>query len=486
MYFSITKKMDIYIYGAGSLGRKNAQFLKENGYNIKGYLDKNADSFSDNNIFKPNEIIPSENSAVIICVHNALWHYEISEILYRLGWDNILFVPYYNSPNKVAFKQMQKKYLQFQCLSQDAFVNIPQMSELKKPVVRDNDDIVFKTDKYVVALVDILLLFSSLSEQEIKKRGASVEALNYVGAPLIAMKPYIELFRYIENEEVGNTIDFLHVMKLLQDSFEISDEDFIADRYDLYYELTEKLNIGIEQFFYSPSPCFMNEKKQLQLIDGMSRAIFLFFRGYKYIPVLLSVEDYNKYYNSGACEKLLPLIRNNKYEFKYNIEHPLFRNIAVEYPAKTLQIIRVLAEYFDCNLFKRKTVLNNIDGFGALSRYFYRLGADVTEIIADKSLVVIEKHINELLFCPNIRIVSSDNSKYDIVCVESQPDSKIDYYKLLLEYLADKCNDFIVWVDNGINKKRTVSINKALSIDCIATYNGRNSFAINIVRKRVS
>ena len=97
--FYLKNNVDVVIYGAGELGRNIYEKISHK-YNVVAMVDRNSRNLSG---FKVPILQPDENSlknvsrktVVIVCVHNGAWHNEIAKKMAQIGFEQILFLPFF-------------------------------------------------------------------------------------------------------------------------------------------------------------------------------------------------------------------------------------------------------------------------------------------------------------------------------------------------------------------------------------------------------
>ena len=91
--FSLDKGRSILIYGAGILGKDIYNKVKD-VYHVQCFIDRRTDTGKemDISVRDPEHLSEYKDCAVIVCVHDGNWHYEIAENLYQHGFNQILFL----------------------------------------------------------------------------------------------------------------------------------------------------------------------------------------------------------------------------------------------------------------------------------------------------------------------------------------------------------------------------------------------------------
>lgn len=387
MAFNITLASNIVIYGAGKLGQNRAEELKSAGYNIVAFMDKNAEVFGgimNIPVYTPqNEFLQKLDVIIIVCVHNGLWHIEIASLLHKLGYDKILFIPLNSEFNFQVKEQMQLAYSNFDYQEYDKLVDIPQYSELIYSNPNVNSAIIYQNNRVVVTWISVNLIYTSCGVETASQTGAPKELEEYANVPIPGMKPYVQLFKYISG--VGGDYKlFLKLLKKFQNTFDdYTDEEFIGDRVELYKEFQKQLNFGMTQFINAAPECRWNARGFFNLCDGMTRTTFLYSKGFQYVPVKMSKEDFEHWCNFVEFEEIKNYLHDIQHKIRYRIEHPGFMGIPIEYETTNISEVSLLQEYFGKKKMEKKSFLEYSPFGGEIARYFSRMGAQVV-VCADK------------------------------------------------------------------------------------------------------
>lgn len=389
MKFDISRESVIYVYGGGALGRSYFSQLSGNGFHVKGIIDRNADKIENKNgipYYTTSQYsdIHTKDDVVIVCVHNALWHAEIVDVLKPLGVENVLFVPLSKEYGRLKSNEMMKAYNHFVNREYEQLNNIPTISSLCDKGLDVKKAILHETQDFIVCWIDITSLYTSESVAYATKRHAPKELEKFADTPMPGMLPYVMLFRMLAGQTEGEGESFVKLCKRFQNSIdEYSDEEFLYDRFDLYNELNTQLNFGIGRFIDSAPDCVWNKKGFFNLLDGMSRTTFLYSKGFQFVPVKMKRDEFEFWSNQIVVDevaKVLPPMTN------WEIEHPAF----IEYPAKNpgmkRKVMTAIEEYFNSKKWDGTTIIDYTATDGCLARYFARQGAMVVRYVEEEEL----------------------------------------------------------------------------------------------------
>lgn len=454
MAFDITSKSKIVIYGAGKLGQSRANELRDAGYDVVAFMDKNADVFGEISgvpVYVPQtEVLDKENVIVIVCVHNGLWHVEIAATLYEMGYDKILFIPLNSQFNYHAKEKMQLIYTSFDYQEYDKLVNIPQYNEL---ICNDPDisnSVIYMNDRVVVAWISVNLIYTSYGVATASQSGAPKELEEYANVPIPGMKPYVQLFRYISGMG-GDYNLFLRLLKKFQNTFDdYTDEEFIGDRIELYKEFQKQLNFGITQFVSAAPDCRWNPKGFFNLCDGMTRTTFLYCKGFQYVPVKMSKKDFEHWCNHVEFKKVKSYLHNNHYKIKYKVEHPGFMGIPNDFETTNINELSLLQEYFGKKKMEHKKFLEYSPFGGEVARYFSRMGAEAVVCVDEQQEADFIGGIFSLCHINNYNISNFSktiaNEKYDIAYIvyNGKFENEVSFIENL-QFININVSEMLIW-----------------------------------------
>ncbi len=452
MTFDITQKSKIVIYGAGRLGQSKAQMLIEAGYEVIGFFDNNAEKIKEAiglPVYMPcDDAFNRQEIVIIICVHNGLWHVEIAENLFDSGYNKILFIPLNSRYNFKAKEKMQLNYTRFEYEEYEKICEIPTYEELVNNEPNISNAVIYRNDKFVVAWISVNLIYTSCVLEHATDYGTPAELEEYANTPIPGMKPYVQLFRYIAGQN-GEYKTFLYLLKKLQNTFDdYTDKEFIGDRIELYKEFQKQMNFGLSQFISAAPECVWNKKGFFNLLDGMTRTTFLYSKGFQYVPVKMSVDDFNHWCNFNQFQIVKGHLKKNSYETLFRVEHPGFTGIANKYETTNISELSAIQEYFGKKKYNQKAFLEYSPFGGEIARYFLRMGAKAFVYVKNETEKEYVKSIFTLCHTDNAEILIF-NEGFDsvdvayIVC-----DSFIrEKFKSTVqrEALLNSINEILIW-----------------------------------------
>lgn len=372
-YFSLEKESEIFIYGAGGLGQTRASCLQHTGYQVKGFIDKNADNCSrvmGLPVYLPQDIAVNSASLkdkiIIVCLHNALWHQKVAAMLHDMGCEKILFLPVGNQYVAQLRRCMEKMYDYMTDELYNHLTHIPVYSALTKVSLSIEDGVIEKTDTTVTVWMHITSIFTN---ELLKQRGNEITQ-NYGDISIAALKPYIELFEYCKYG-TGNIDLYCKVFKEVQNKTDVySSHEFIRDRIELYERLRLELNQGMEYFIQAaPLLKWSDKSHHFNVREGHHRLVFLLLEGLNFIPVKISQADFQIWKHSSVYQKCADYLQKHKMAQWFTpLNHPGFYFLSAE---KENVSPCILAE------FQKRLGIRSIDNFTAadysgLGGYFAR------------------------------------------------------------------------------------------------------------------
>lgn len=292
MWFKIDKSIKVAIYGCGQRSCNIYQYFRNIGYTVSYFVDKQPSSYIgkfDCPVIKLDDIKDNEHLDVVFVIglQNGILHDDIALELYNKGIEKILFLPTSISYNYA--ENMREYYCKILENEWNENNEIPFFSDMIKKL--DNFNIIEDYDKKVICWVSMEYIFSLYDKGNILYK-------NYFEKHISCLKPYIELFEYIQGKAKypgdyltmnrGNDVE--QQKKLLE------------DRVRLFNIYEEKINKDAAYFCSAAPIALWDAKKEVfKILDGYHRAIYLFLKGWYEVPIRISKDDYYQY---EKCVKL--------------------------------------------------------------------------------------------------------------------------------------------------------------------------------------
>ena len=400
-YFDLYQHSPVLIYGAGALGIEIYHKICD-VYQVCGFIDKrkirlNFDEKNDIPVYQINDLPDLYKCVVIICVHNAIWHYEIANDLYDAGFNRILFLAMQETYNQAAAKYMNTMYSYFLEENYEKLKHIPYYSVLKSTSYTAN--IIRESGNYVVALCGRELIFSREKKEEHQNiHKITDEHLKYGGCPIVVCEVYLSLMRYYICAQ-GSPDLFISLWKDLINGFEMDDKQFLAEQWQIYQLLEREYDQGIDMLQYMPIDVSWNQRGYFNIEDGHHRAAFYYIKGLRNIPIRMKKSDYICWLHSdkvNAVFKALKIARP-----RLPILHPCFFHVEYSLHEYEESSVELVIKYIYKTEKEYNSLLDASDFCGEFARAFYRTkkAKKMVAIVTEEELP-LQKAINELYYIP--------------------------------------------------------------------------------------
>lgn len=408
-YFCLTKESHIIIYGAGGLGCSRAACLRNAGYQVTAFIDRNADSIpqiSSTPVYAPDDInkkTSKKDDIVIICLHNALWHPEAAEALHALGYENIIFLPMGEQYQHLARASMEKAY---GCLEDELYKqlkDLPTYSTLTKFNASIEDGVIIKTDTTVIAWMELTSIFTN---ELLKQRGNSITQ-SYGDVSVCALKPYTELFHFCKFG-TGDLGLYCRAFKEVQNTKDVySSNEFIQDRIELYEKLRLELNRGIDYFIRSaPFLKWDSGLHHFNVMEGHHRLIFLMQEGLSYVPVKISKKDFELWKNDSIYQKCQDLLKKHHISSWFTpLNHPGFYHFSSERENVSPSILMELQKKIGTCIRNDFSVLDCFELGGHFARALKSMGCENAVCYEKDSVYASVIRILNQLFYQNVTVI---------------------------------------------------------------------------------
>ena len=329
--FEFSKKTNIILYGAASIGHLIFENLTYKGYNVIGFIDQRANelsSFIDRPVWAleeiPIELLNNTNTIIIISIKNVFEHEEIVKQIISKGIFNIIYKPYniLQGGGSDYERKISKIY--------DAILNnqfneiyvIPQIRAIKYEC--KDYALIKEIDDFVLAYIPVEFIFTN----------------NYINSPMekwgniniLAFFTHIGFWNSLLQGNDEGFCDYVNeycmYTALITNKIKITDmwkKNVIRNRIQIFEQM--KLSLETDPLFFvrNAAAAEWNEKGYFNLTSGKHRTTFLAAYGYQYIPLKIKKSEYNKFINKEAVEKLSLYLRSeNSYKLETVIPHPYF------------------------------------------------------------------------------------------------------------------------------------------------------------------
>lgn len=420
MGFSLNRKSKLVIYGASAMAGEWSKSIREKEICVCAFLDRNAADIGrieDVPVYTMEEWDGSGDEIVIILLQNAMQHREIAGKLYKKGVERIIFFPMRTGGlNTEKAFELRRIYNQCVRLAFDSEIReIPTVGELVQNTGK-YESIIDRYGQDVILWCPIELCYSANgdSRKGIWQNDFTLEgqekARKYLhDKNIYGLQPYWELFNYLYGE-IDECPQYINVYgrqnRIHTNGYD--DRELLENRCKLLKIYEEEIcrENGISFFEDAPADAVVDEKGKVVIRDGWHRSIFLARRGYKWIPVRITAEEYQRYFGSRGVEELHDWLKGNKVEcLEYPIEHPGFYGYPV-LRQDVREIWRGITNEVGQNNLNMRAVADLSMTNGYFSRLFLREGADTVYCFLEKKDVLTVK-VNELFKLDNMSYVRS-------------------------------------------------------------------------------
>lgn len=412
--FELQMKDEVLIYGAGAFGRRVYDEIR-GVYTIRGFVDRRKiivehDLDGIISVYSLNELKALLNCVVIICVHNAEWHYEIAETLSALGFDKILFLAVHASYDQGMARCMNRAYALLLENSYEVLTAIPRYNMLTGE--SDSKSVIRRSSNYVVAFCNRGIIFSfdnnDSNTEAHNMDKVRLEHKPYINCPLPALRTYLSLMEYFMYGKSSPDI-YVSLMKDVNNSFEMSSASFLEDQWKIYKLLEQEYEKGMDAFQYAPIEVKWNKRGYFNILDGHHRAAFYYLKGLHSFPVRMKITDYEEWLNAGKLENVKKELRTTMP--KTFITNPYFSRISYEIYEGEETIIEMILKYVYENHRNYMWLLDASAWGGEFARFFYRTNkAENIISLADKGECELQKSLNQLYYIPEdkLRVYEGD------------------------------------------------------------------------------
>lgn len=409
-FFHIDKCSKILLYGVSPSSMSLERLLKKRGYHVLGFIDRQYQQLNgsfDLPVYGPNENSFSKESlgdiCIIICLQNALQHQRAADILFKKGFQKILFLPIKLNLNQKHVKNLREKYQYFLLGNFEKLHKIPCFNLLKNKKFFWNSASLNRSLDQRMVWIPLECLYSETDG-------------NFNGMNISMYRPYLSLFSFLEEGKVecDDYFNFLKPAKNIYFNKEVSiDNHFLKHRQELHHVFTVELNRGMDFFIQSAPPAKWNKNGYFSLEDGHHRTVFLFKKGFIKFPVRISDHDFKTWLNIKKWRSLVCFLKQNRINrLPSPIAHPFFDNYPERSNGAVHQIMSALGTFLYGSEMNTWSVLELSPYNAFFSRFFKRAGAQKTVSIEKNALrFELAKKTNTLLHLEQVEIVLSKDFK---------------------------------------------------------------------------
>lgn len=491
--FIFDKRKRIIIYGAGGNANRVITVFDKSPYEIIAIIDKRANEIYDmgaipvytlENFAREHE--EREQYIVLITVKNVFEHINIVRNLLDYGYDNIIYKPY-----AILQGEHDKEWDSINFVY-ESLIEKGQWSKERFEVAktRKNHLFVYKDELCIEKKEKI----SCWLPVELICNYNKEDPFGLI--PMAAFYPIVSIYQYLLSIGINDDWE-----EICEDYLRYSGEwiyrngkdctsslrtSMIHSRVDIFGEMQKKADLDKEFFVRNKVIVERKEGAFFYLtVSGRNRVSFLIAKGYRYIPVEMSSEDYLGWINDIGFQKFKAFVEEKKInKFFTSIPHPMLATFNTQtidyihlfcmpviseiykYLHKSTSIYsngyeRVVYERFKELYAKIQIGIIMIDD-GCMARLLRSYGFNSKRCIINPAQNEISQQIDDLLYLPKETDKQLCISLEEIV-VESNIliiDSRIQ--ELPLIHIEGKKIFWLQWNDDelGIYIEKNKQINK--------------------------
>lgn len=436
-YYYLEQNYTYIIYGAGIGGKKLYRRLNHMGYEVSAFIDQRAEQIKQ--LYQKNVLLPDdykgkpEDTIIIISVANYFEHKKIAQILSSYGFNKIIYMPPPNTPDysdyAIKMTELYNKIME-QAISNMDYAPFYQAEELS---YFTNSAVISRlSGGKIVVSVPLDICYTQIISGYQKTK--NIELCHSSDLPFyIGKYKLIEYFKVFEGTSsnpdtaIQNYHNFVLSNGAMYQTYTKNDTGLHLldqNRFGIYQAMNQALNDGLTFFEKTPIKLAWNTKGYFNLIDGHHRLAFFCIKGFSRIPAEISSEDYKEWINEEKLSPCISAARQGNFPVSCTpIEHPNFYYYPTAQDMGGTTRLQKICSYLvqNCIDIKNKKILDLGCHFSNLSRFFHRMGAEVTAIESEENFHLFAQHLNQLLYCNTINLycekIESFNSSisFDIV-----------------------------------------------------------------------
>ena len=339
----------IYLYGCNHRSEIVFRKLKDSGVGVTAFVDRSKKGA---NIINPQElefVDDKDNVCIYICMQNAMQHEIVADMLFRMGFHYIIFLPVSSKYNMQAYKMVElwnKIYEE----GIDFVIDIPRYENL---INRDRE----KKNNIIYAPMELIFTEKNIPNEYVKWRNKHISLY----------EPYNQLYRYIyEGRELPK--------EYLQENFDLygkKKQSTIRDRIILYEGLSSRMNNDSLYYHVMTCPVEVNESGVFNLKDGHHRANLAFHLGKDFLPVRVRDGEVNYRWLN---------------EFMQHRNYKLFLLLS--------DIVLFSSDFASCNIF-------SVDNSSIIAKYMKLLAGDEIDILVTDDMKNMKRADLQIIFKRN-------------------------------------------------------------------------------------
>lgn len=328
----------IYLYGCNHRSEVVFRRLKDSGVGVTAFIDR---SKKGENIINPQElefVDDKDNVCIYICMQNAMQHEIVADMLFRMGFHYIIFLPVSSKYNMQAYKMVEL----WNRIYEEGIGSVIDIPRYENLITRDTDE------KNNIVYAPMELIFT--------RKNFLKEYRNWENRHISLYEPYNQLYRYIY---MGDKTP----EEYLKENFDLvgkEKQSTIRDRVILYESLSRRINDDSRYYHVMTCPVEVSESGVFNLKDGHHRANLAFHLGKDFLPVMVHGGEVNYRWLN---------------EFMQHRNYKLFLLLS--------DIVLYSLDFASCNIF-------SVDNSSIIAKYMKLLAGDEIDILVTDDM----QHMN--------------------------------------------------------------------------------------------
>ena len=412
-YFNVSSSDSIVIYGAAHLGKEALYRLKKQGIKVTNFLDKRAEDLVEVEgieVIHPDSYHgDKDHTVVILAVSNPM---SVANRLYQLGFRKLIYKVIQQGTLPSDVRRMNTVfYLLMRGGGIKSIDNIPYY-DLDMDTRFINSALVHEDESEKIVYIPLDLIFVKSENRHIFTYS---KFLKYIRAFSLQQE---NSFTIIDNYSKNHNIEAFNGWE-----YELTAEERRSYTQATLNEFNLRIEFGMDYFEKNPIRVTFENKKFYIEDEYLFRVMFFLSKEVLHIPARMSNQDYEAWINRPFLNKVIDYAKKHDLFTSYSmLEHPYMYNFPTARDIGGNSRFVKIGNFIDETKLdiKGKKIVDIGAYFGVMSRFFARLGAQVTSVEMNPDEYGFEVLLNEILnfddikmFCGIIQDLKTDE-QFDI------------------------------------------------------------------------
>lgn len=410
-YYNWNNKLKVAIYGINSYSQMLAARLHEMNFSVCAYIDRRAKevrSIDGVPVYDMQDAFfetVDDNVCTVIMLQNAMQHDEIANELFQKGIHKIIFVPMGLQYNEQYASLLREIYNSILIGDFESINAVPYYDSLIQSFRKKWDNIICEeTRNFLIVRVMADIVYTNPREA-VKGRE---NLMQYADMPLIAYRPYNEMFTYYwGGVQDGDITEYLNDYGVNSCTYThtFTDNKIILQREQLYELWNEHFQNGIDFFISSAPLAKWNQNGYFNLLEGQHRTLFLLKKGVYYLPIRITRADWDKWRNERVFCRMEDT--RKKLILTIPIQNPYFQNNVFYNKISLIESMLLIQQNLSKELYFEKTVLSCDTLLGYYGFNLRRMGASEVTVYVDDSKKAAVEYLSDLYGLKTVNFCSS-------------------------------------------------------------------------------